>query len=108
MVQRNFLNVTIEYLREFEYFRRSFFQRFTMECREYCGACCIAASISSPIPGMPDGKPAGVRCKHLLDDYKCALFGDTSRPKVCIDYKPEPEFCGKDREDAMTILKSLS
>ena len=27
-----------------------------------CGACCIAPSISSAIPGMPDGKPAGVRC----------------------------------------------
>ncbi|MBV6674737.1 YkgJ family cysteine cluster protein, partial [Klebsiella pneumoniae] len=24
-----------------------------MECRTDCGACCIAPSISSPIPGMP-------------------------------------------------------
>ncbi|HED3481006.1 TPA: YkgJ family cysteine cluster protein, partial [Klebsiella pneumoniae] len=23
-----------------------------MECRTDCGACCIAPSISSPIPGM--------------------------------------------------------
>ena len=30
-----------------------------MECRTDCGACCIAPSISSPIPGMPQGKPAG-------------------------------------------------
>ena len=30
-----------------------------MNCREGCGACCIAPSISSPIPGMPHGKPAG-------------------------------------------------
>ncbi|MBF7801077.1 YkgJ family cysteine cluster protein, partial [Klebsiella pneumoniae] len=29
-----------------------------MECRTDCGACCIAPSISSPIPGMPQGKPA--------------------------------------------------
>ncbi|MGU7695722.1 YkgJ family cysteine cluster protein, partial [Escherichia coli] len=29
-----------------------------MECRPDCGACCTAPSISSPIPGMPDGKPA--------------------------------------------------
>ena len=36
-----------------------------MECRIGCGACCIAPSISSPIPGMPDGKPAGVRCVQL-------------------------------------------
>ena len=34
-------------------------------CRAGCGACCIAPSISSPIPGMPNGKPAGVRCVQL-------------------------------------------
>ena len=28
-------------------------------CRPGCGACCIAPSITSPIPGMPDGKPVG-------------------------------------------------
>jgi len=78
-----------------------------MECRENCGACCIALSISSPIPGMPDGKPAGVRCIHLLDDYKCAIFGRPDRPKVCSDFKAEEEFCGKSREEAMRILNSL-
>ena len=36
-----------------------------MQCRAGCGACCIAISISSPIPGMPLGKPAGVRCVQL-------------------------------------------
>ncbi|NBX68342.1 MAG: YkgJ family cysteine cluster protein, partial [Proteobacteria bacterium] len=36
-----------------------------MECRIGCGACCIAPSISSPLPGMPHGKPAGVRCVNL-------------------------------------------
>ena len=36
-----------------------------MECRSSCGACCIAPSINSPIPGMPHGKPAGVRT-HML------------------------------------------
>jgi len=56
---------------------------------------------------MPDGKPAGVRCIHLLDDYKCALFGDPSRPKVCLDYQAEELFCGKDREEAIRILNSL-
>lgn len=25
-----------------------------MDCRSGCGACCIAPSISSPIPGMPE------------------------------------------------------
>ncbi|HLP73432.1 MAG TPA: YkgJ family cysteine cluster protein [Bacteroidales bacterium] len=79
-----------------------------MECRPDCGACCIAISISSPIPGMPEGKPAGVRCIHLHDDYRCALFADPSRPKVCGDYVAEELFCGKDREEAMKILYSFT
>ncbi len=28
-----------------------------VSCRPGCGACCTAPSISSPIPGMPNGKP---------------------------------------------------
>ena len=79
-----------------------------MECRSDCGACCIAISISSPIPGMPKGKPAGVRCIHLSDDNRCALFNDPGRPKVCGDYIAEPEFCGSTREEALRILYSLS
>lgn len=79
-----------------------------MECRPDCGACCIAISILSPIPGMPEGKPAGVRCIQLLDDNKCALYNDSSRPKVCGDYKAEPEFCGAIREEALSILYLLS
>jgi uncharacterized protein len=79
-----------------------------MECRSDCGACCIALSISSPIPGMPDGKPSGVRCIHLLDNYKCAIYNDPGKPKVCTDFKAEPEFCGTSREEAMKILGSLS
>ena len=57
---------------------------------------------------MPEGKPAGVRCVQLLDDNKCALFNDSSRPKVCSDYKAELEFCGSTREEALRILYSLS
>ncbi|MBP8960219.1 MAG: YkgJ family cysteine cluster protein [Bacteroidales bacterium] len=78
-----------------------------MECRPGCGACCIALSISSAVPGMPDGKAAGVRCIHLLEDYRCALYESPLRPKVCTDFKPEPEFCGDSREEAMRILSSL-
>jgi Fe-S-cluster containining protein len=52
-----------------------------MKCRENCGACCIALSISSPIPGMADGKPAGVRCIHLLEDYRCAIYNN-GKPKA--------------------------
>jgi len=79
-----------------------------MECRTGCGACCIAASISSPIPGMPGGKPSGVRCIHLTDDYRCAIFDSPTRPKVCSGFQPEPEFCGSNREEALSILYALS
>jgi len=79
-----------------------------MECRTGCGACCIALSISSPIPGMPDGKPVGVKCIHLTDDYRCALYNDPLRPKACSYFKAEQEFCGSDREEALRILYSLS
>jgi Fe-S-cluster containining protein len=79
-----------------------------MNCRENCGACCIALSISSPIPGMPGGKPVGVRCIHLMDDYRCDIYFDPGYPKVCSDFNAEEEFCGNDREDAMRILGSLS
>lgn len=79
-----------------------------MECRENCGACCIALSISSPLPGMPEGKPSGVRCINLLDNYKCAIYTNPGKPKVCDDFKAEPEFCGSTREEAMNILYSLA
>ncbi|MCB1812690.1 MAG: YkgJ family cysteine cluster protein, partial [Candidatus Competibacteraceae bacterium] len=53
-------------------------------CRSGCGACCIAPSISSPIPGMLQGKPAGVRCVQLDEQNQCRLFGRPERPKVCV------------------------
>ncbi len=57
---------------------------------------------------MPDGKAVGERCIHLLEDYRCSLFNDPSRPKVCGDFKAEAEFCGSDRDEAFRILYSLS
>ncbi|WP_010662639.1 YkgJ family cysteine cluster protein [Marinilabilia salmonicolor] len=78
-----------------------------MHCRPNCGACCIVPSISSPIPGMPDGKPAGVRCIHLKDDYSCGIFHDPNRPAVCAGFQAEELVCGKSREEAITILTHL-
>jgi Fe-S-cluster containining protein len=75
-----------------------------MECRPGCGACCIAPSISSPIPGMPTGKPAGVRCLHLSLDMLCAIFGQASRPAVCGQFKAEPEVCGSSQEEAIRLI----
>jgi len=56
---------------------------------------------------MPDGKPAGVRCINLLDNYHCSIYNDPSKPKVCDDFKAEPDFCGTSREEAMVILGTL-
>ena len=78
-----------------------------VSCRAGCGACCIALSISSPIPGMPDGKPAGVRCVQLTDDNLCRLFGRPDRPEVCARLRPSQEMCGETREHALEYLAAL-
>lgn len=78
-----------------------------MECRPKCAACCIVISISSPIPGMPNGKPVGVPCIHLTDDLRCGIFNSPERPKVCADFTPEPEFCGNNTKQAFEILGKL-
>lgn len=76
-------------------------------CRPGCGACCIAPSISSAIPGMPEGKPAGVRCVQLDDDNLCRLFGDPHRPAVCHRFDYDPELCGNDRNSALARITAL-
>jgi hypothetical protein len=76
-----------------------------MDCRIGCGACCIALSISSPIPGMPNGKPAGVRCINLTDDNRCGIYDQ--RPEVCRRLKPSREMCGETPDDAMRYLSEL-
>jgi uncharacterized protein len=82
-----------------------------MNCRPGCGACCIAPSISSPIPGMPlvDGisKPAGVRCVQLSGNNRCLIFGHPERPAVCSSLQPTPDMCGGSREQAMRWLGML-
>lgn len=78
-----------------------------MECRLGCGACCIAPSISSSIPGMPNGKPAGVRCIQLNEDNLCNLFGKPERPKVCHAFKAEKSICGSDNQEAFDIITEL-
>ncbi len=78
-----------------------------MECRPGCGACCIAPSISSPIPGMPEGKPAGKRCIQLTDDNMCMLFGMQERPDICRSLEPTAEMCGESADHAMRYLCCL-
>lgn len=76
-------------------------------CRHGCGACCIAPSISSPIPGMPLGKPAGVRCVQLDEQQRCRLFGRPERPTVCGTLRPTAAMCGTDRAAALRYLARL-
>lgn len=78
-----------------------------MDCRSDCGACCTAPSISSPIPCMPEGKPANTRCVQLSDTNLCMIFGSPLRPKVCSGLQPTAEMCGSTRQQAITYLLEL-
>ncbi|MBD0383582.1 YkgJ family cysteine cluster protein [Paenibacillus sedimenti] len=78
-----------------------------MDCRVGCAACCIVISISSPIPGMPGGKPAGIPCVHLTTDFRCGLFGKRERPVVCSSLRPSEDMCGHSNEEAFAILQAL-
>jgi uncharacterized protein len=78
-----------------------------MDCRPGCAACCIAPSISSPLPGLPRGKPAGQPCPHLDETLRCRLFGQPERPAVCRSLKPNEEMCGSERSHAILWLEQL-
>ena len=56
---------------------------------------------------MPLGKPAGVRCIHLKQDYSCAIYDHPDRPAVCSRFRADPEVCGTSREEAMILLGDL-
>ncbi|MDA8098048.1 MAG: YkgJ family cysteine cluster protein [Nitrospiraceae bacterium] len=76
-----------------------------MECRAGCGACCIAPSLSSPIPGMPGGKPAGVPCVQLTAELTCAVYDHPDRPAVCASFPAMQDHCGENREEALKLLR---
>lgn len=78
-----------------------------MQCRLDCGACCIAPSISSAIPGMPDGKPAGARCIQLDEQNLCLLFGLSSRPTVCLGFRAMVDVCGSSQDEALWLIGEL-
>ena len=78
-----------------------------MQCREACGACCIAPSIVRPFYGMPNGKAAGEPCVHLDADMRCLLFNDPRRPACCARFAAEPAVCGDNRAQALATLEML-
>ena len=78
-----------------------------MQCRPQCGACCIAPSISTTIPGMPNGKAADIRCIQLDENYACKVFSQPERPSVCTMFKACEDVCGENRQQALLNLKNL-
>lgn len=83
-----------------------------MNCRPGCAACCIAPSISSPIPSRAPGqparpKPAGQACPQLDAQLRCRLFGQPQRPAVCAALQPQQDMCGGHREHALAWLAAL-
>ncbi|MCD9007374.1 YkgJ family cysteine cluster protein [Luteimonas sp. XNQY3] len=78
-----------------------------MDCRDGCAACCTAPSITSPIPGMPHGKPAGVACVQLDEQLRCRLFGHPERPAFCGALRPALDMCGTSRDAAFALLETL-
>lgn len=76
-------------------------------CRPGCAACCTVISISSPLPGMPSGKPAGVRCVNLDDNSFCTIHNTDEYPKVCVNFKPSYEMCGDNNDFAHKYLKEM-
>jgi uncharacterized protein len=76
-----------------------------MNCRKGCGACCIAISISSPLPNHPNGKPAGVRCKNLTEYFTCSLWLDPiTMPKICKSFQADIELCGNSYLEAVNLI----
>jgi uncharacterized protein len=78
-----------------------------MACRPGCAACCVAPSINSPIPGMPEGKAPSLPCVQLSAEGLCALFGKPERPAFCASLAASPEMCGASRDEALAYLKAL-
>ncbi|WP_082869066.1 YkgJ family cysteine cluster protein [Oleiphilus sp. HI0125] len=76
-----------------------------MKCHDPCGACCIAPEITSALPNMPDGKPAGIRCVNLDSENRCMEY--EKRPKVCREFNPTEYTCGDSFEDALRLISEL-
>ena len=56
---------------------------------------------------MPHGKPAGIPCVQLDDDYRCRLFGRPERPAFCASLRPLASMCGATRGEALATLAVL-
>lgn len=77
------------------------------ECRAGCAACCTVISISSPLPGMPNGKPAGVRCVNLDDSNNCTIHNTNQYPAICRSFPADLEMCGLNNAHAYRYIEEL-
>jgi hypothetical protein len=56
---------------------------------------------------MPNGKPGGVACIHLSEDFRCLIYDHPDRPDVCKNFKAELDICGTTRKEALILLGKL-
>ena len=56
---------------------------------------------------MPHGKPAGMPCIQLDENYRCRLWGKPERPAICISFRAQYDMCGDSREEALATLEAL-
>lgn len=78
-----------------------------IKCRPGCAACCTAISISSPLPGMPNGKPAGVNCINLDEKLFCKLHSTDLYPAICKSFSADLEMCGSSNQHAYSYIEFL-
>lgn len=74
-------------------------------CRTDYGACSIAPSISSPIPGMPHGKLANVKSVQLADNFMCKIVTSPLRTCVCASLQANRKMCFTHRDAAFYLIK---
>lgn len=78
-----------------------------IQCRAGCAACCTVISISSALPGMPNGKPAGVRCVNLDNSNNCIIHNSELYPSICRSFSADIEMCGTTNEHAYKYIEEL-
>ncbi|MDD5611994.1 MAG: Fe-S-cluster oxidoreductase [Gallionella sp.] len=59
------------------------------------------------MPGMPNGKPAGVPCVQLDEELRCKVFGKPERPAFCGGLQASAEMCGASQAEAIRWLSQL-
>lgn len=63
------------------------FNEFRIKCQKCCGLCCVALYFSK-LDGFPIDKAAGIPCRNLDEDFRCAIHKELSsrHMKGCLAY----------------------